>query len=213
MRILLVGEHVLLLQGLMKLLEDEVGAEVRTVRRLPDVAATIEHWDPVLAILEAVTAESVRDLTSLFASLERNIPVLVIAPAEREHFLAALRAGARGFVGRHVSVEELLGAIKAVQRGQWGIPRALVGELVAEYLTLVRERAARSPVVFTERERRILTSLARGMSAKRIGEHLFLSASTVRGEIRTIVRKLGVANRTQAVAEALRRGLVLPDDP
>jgi DNA-binding NarL/FixJ family response regulator len=208
MRILLVGEHALLLQGLMKLLEDEVAAEVRTVRRLPDVEATIAQWQPALAILETTQTESIQDLTSLLASLDYDVPLLVIAPSEREPFLAALRAGARGFVGRHVNVEELLGAIQAVQRGEWGIPRSLVGYLVNEYLLLVREQPAPAQPAFSERERRVLTLLARGMNARRIGELLFVSSSTVRGEIRAIVQKLGVENRTQAVAEALRRGLL-----
>lgn len=213
MRILLIGEHALLLQGLMKLLEDEVAAEVRSVRRLSDVETVVEQWEPVLAILETTEAETVRELTSLFSTLEKGIPVLVIAPGEREQFLAALRAGARGFVGRHVTVEDLLGAIHAVQRGEWGISRARVGDLVDAYLLLVQERVTPLPMTFGEREQRILTLLAQGMNAQRIGEHLFLSASTVRGEIRGIVKKLGVANRTQAVAEALRRGLILPEDP
>ena len=68
-------------------------------------------------------------------------------------------------------------------------------------------------VEFSDRERRILTLLARGMNAQDIGTQLFVSSSTVRGDIRGIVHKLGVANRTQAVAEALRRALILPEDP
>jgi two-component system, NarL family, response regulator DevR len=212
MRILLIGEHALLLQALMKLLHDEIGAEVRTVARLPELESAVDQWDPDLAVLETTNVETIHELITSLASLQQRPPVLVIAPGEREQFLAALRAGARGFVGRHVGAEELLGAIQAVQRGEWGIPRAFVGELVTEYLTLVREQPTPHPESFNERERRILTYLAHGMSAQRIGEQLFLSASTVRGEIRGIVQKLRVANRTQAVAEALRRGLLLPEE-
>jgi DNA-binding NarL/FixJ family response regulator len=197
----------------MKLLEDEIASDVRTVRRLTEVAPAIDHWEPALAILETTRVDAIEELTSLLASLARHIPVLVIAPGEREHFLAALRAGARGFVGRHVNVADLLGTIQAVQRGEWGIPRSYVGELVDAYLLLVRERVTPAPMEFSERERRILTLLARGMNAQDIGAQLFVSSSTVRGDIRGIVQKLGVANRTQAVAEALRRALILPEDP
>jgi two-component system response regulator DevR len=211
-RILLVGEHALLLQGLMKLLEDEVAAEVRTVRRLADVEAAIEQWIPALAILETTGNEPIQELISSLSSLQRDVPVLVIAPGEPDQFLAALRAGARGFVGRHISVEDLLHIVEIVQRGGWGIPESLIGSLVEEYLLLVRERTTSPTMVLSKREQQVLAFLAQGMNARRIGEQMFLSASTVRGDIRGIVRKLGVANRTQAVAEALRRDLLHVED-
>jgi two-component system, NarL family, nitrate/nitrite response regulator NarL len=213
MRILLAGDHALLLEGLSKLLTDEAGAEVRTMRLGHDLDTALAGAQPQVVILEAAELEPVADFAARLRIANPHLPLLVIAPNDRRQFLGALRAGARGFIGRHVSVDELLGAVRAVERGEWGIPRALVAELVADYLRLVEEREAHAAIALSERQRRILALLAGGANAAHIAERLMLAASTVRAEIRAIVRQLGVANRAQAVAEVLRRGLVVPEAP
>jgi DNA-binding NarL/FixJ family response regulator len=213
MRILLAGDHALLLEGLSKLLAEEAGAEVRTMRRTHVLDVAIAGWQPQVVILEAAETGPVTEFAARLRASDPNVPLLVIAPNDREQFLGALRAGARGFVGRQVSVDELLGAVRALKRGEWGVPRALVGELVKEYLRLVEEQEARAVIALSERQWRILALLAGGANAARIADRLYLAASTVRAEIRAIVRQLGVANRAQAVAEVLRRGLVVPEAP
>ena len=137
--------------------------------------------------------------------------LLVIAPADRRQFLAALRAGARGFIGRQAGARELVGCVDAVRRGEWGLPRSLIGDLVDEHLMLTSVEHFVPPAAFTERERHVLRLLAQGASAQRIGQELYVSESTVRSDINAVTRKLRVANRMQAVTEAIRLGLIEPE--
>lgn len=208
MRILLIGDHALLLQGLARLLADEAAADVRTTRRIDEAADWVSAWKPDIAILETSDVTGAGPTLIRLRDAAPALPLLVIAPNEREQFLAALRAGVRGFIGRQMSVEELLGTINAVRRGEWGIPRALAGELAVEYLALLEERQPAHTLSLTPREQQVLSLLAQGMSAERIGRALYVSESTIRNEIRGLAGKFGVANRVQVVTEALRLGLV-----
>jgi DNA-binding NarL/FixJ family response regulator len=158
-------------------------------------------------IFETASVPAAQERLEGLCRASGDAPVLVIAPAEREDFLAAVRAGARGFVGRDATADQLLGCIEALRRGEWGIPRAFAGVLAEEYVTLARAETEPRTFTLSERERRVLELLARGASVARIGQELFLSEGTVRADIRSLSRRLGVANRVQLVAEAMRLGL------
>lgn len=207
MRLLLVGEHALLLQGLTKLLEDQLGAEVRTAD-WPPAVGVVQSWRPDILIAECSDVPARDGLLADLCELAGDVPVVVVAPGEPEQFLAAIRCGARGFVGRHADAEHLLGALRTVRGGEWGIPRSMIGALVGGYLAHVAMERASSAAGLTERERQIIRLLIRGRSTKQVGGELFVSESTVRADIRALAEKLGVSNRMQVVTEALRRRLV-----
>jgi DNA-binding NarL/FixJ family response regulator len=211
MRLLLVGEHVLLLQGLAKLLHDQTGAEIRATVRRDEAEDALRHWRPDVVVAETSDMSAAGNLIEHLHTTADGLPLVVIAPGDRAQFLAALRAGARGFVGRDASAEQLLGCIDAVCRGEWGLPRGVIGYLVEEYLALSAAQRPPARVELTQREQQIVRLLARGLSTDQIGRELYLSESTVRAHIRALAQKLGVVNRVQAVHEALRRGLVTPD--
>ncbi len=208
-RLLLVGEHVLLLEGLRRLLEEQEVAEVRTA--LLDAAPELpQDWAPDVLLVET---SDVRNLGSRLAHLRARVapaPLLIIAPGEPEQFLAALRAGARGFVPRDARAGNLMRCVAAVRRGEWGLPRGLLGALVEAYLALTAAPASPDPQL-TERERQVLQLLVRGWSAERIGRELFLSESGVRSVIRGLARKLGVQRTTEVVRIAVQQRLVSLD--
>jgi DNA-binding NarL/FixJ family response regulator len=206
-RLLLTGEHVLLLQGLVKLLGDQPGADIRAATRPDEAEESVRVWRPEVVIFETSNVPAAIERLEGLCHAAEDVPLLVIGPAEREQFLAALRAGARAYVGRDATAERLLGCIEAVRRGEWGVPRALVGVLAEAYVTLANAEVRPSAQAITERERRVLELLTLGASVARIGQELFLSEGTVRSDIRALTRKLGVANRVQLVAEAMQRGL------
>ncbi len=193
-RLLLAGEHVLLLEGLKRLLEEQEAAEVRTL--LLEAAPELpQDWVPDVLLVET---SDVRGIGPQLARLRAHVapaPLLIIAPGEPEQFLAALRAGARGFVPRDARAGNLMRCVAAVRRGEWGLPRGLLGALVDAYLALAAAPALTDPQL-TERERQVLQLLVRGWSAERIGRELFLSESGVRSVIRGIARKLGVQRTT-----------------
>jgi two-component system NarL family response regulator len=129
--------------------------------------------------------------------------VLVLSTYQiEEEIYQALRAGARGYLLKDASREELLGAIRAVHRGQRPISPEAVDRL-----------AARLPGSdLTPRELDVLRLLVRGKSNKEIGTSLALTEGTVKGYLHDIFGKMGVADRTEAATEAMKRGLV-PWDP
>ncbi len=206
-RLLLAGEHVLLLEGLKRLLEEQEAAEVRTL--LLEAAPELpQDWVPDVLLVET---SDVRGIGPQLARLRAHVapaPLLIIAPGEPEQFLAALRAGARGFVPRDARAGNLMRCVAAVRRGEWGLPRGLLGALVDAYLALA---AAPTDPQLTERERQVLQLLVRGWSAERIGRELFLSESGVRSVIRGIARKLGVQRTTEVVRIAVQQRLVPMD--
>lgn len=208
-RLLLAGEHVLLLEGLKRLLEEQEAAEVRTA--LLDAAPELpQDWAPDVLLVET---SDVRGIGPQLARLRARVapgPLLIIAPGEPEQFLAALRAGARGFVPRDARAGNLMRCVAAVRRGEWGLPRGLLGALVEAYLALAAAPTPTDPQL-TERERQVLQLLVRGWSAERIGRELFLSESGVRSVIRGIARKLGVQRTTEVVRIAVQQRLVPMD--
>lgn len=208
-RILLTSDSILILEGLLKLLEEFDGAEIQATARRDAAEALAAEWQPTIVVSETSDVAALAGFLERLRSAAPDAQYVLIAPANREQFLAAVLAGAHGFVGRHASAQELINCIRAVQRGDWGLPRSLIGDLVQEYVTI--SSLDRAPVAsdWTDREIAVLRLLGQGLGAQQIGQALYLSESTVRTIISTLLRKLGVGNRVQAFTEALRRGLIV----
>jgi two-component system NarL family response regulator len=113
----------------------------------------------------------------------------------------AVKAGADGYLSKGTSRENVLRAIKDVVQG-----RSVLDPTVTEG---VFGRIGRpSSEALTDRELTVLQKLAHGQSTKQVADEIFVSEETVKSHLKQIFRKLGARDRTQAVAEALRRGLV-----
>jgi two-component system NarL family response regulator len=115
-----------------------------------------------------------------------------------EDIYRALQAGARAYLLKDTPRDELIEAIRAVHSGQKRLPPEVAAKL-AERVTAE---------ALTPREIEVLTGLAQGKSNKEIGLALNIAEGTVKVHVNSLLGKLGVADRTQAVLEALRRGLV-----
>jgi len=194
----------------------EVGdgaAAVEAVRRLRADVAVLDVRMPGMDGVEAT-----RRLTgdAMTAALGRTVAVLVLTTFHvSEAVYAALRAGASGFVLKDAAPSELVSAIRAVAEGAaWldpAVARQLIGEFArrpANVLPAPTEVAA-----LTARERQVLVLMAHGMSNTEIARHLVVEAGTVKTHVSRILMKLGVRDRSQAVAVAYRSRLVGPDDP
>ena len=125
---------------------------------------------------------------------------------DAETVTSAMAAGASGFLPKNASRTEVIAAVEAVARGEG----YLHSSVTREFLDRVGPLADRSLAAerLTDREREVLELLADGRSTRQIAETLFVGEETVKTHLGHIYQKLGVADRVQAVALALRRGLV-----
>ena len=129
--------------------------------------------------------------------------MLVLTVHDDDDFvIGAARLGARGYVLKHTSHEELALAIRSIAAGGHYFGPEVSGALVN------LDRRQQEQALLTERELDVLRLLAAGLANREIGERLFLSPETVKTHLGNVYRKLGVDGRTQAVIVALSKKLL-----
>ena len=134
------------------------------------------------------------------ASAATQVVLLSIYPSEHR-VVEALLAGARAYVSREWSPDDLVDTIRTAYAGGTSIPAAITGELL-------RASGTSSTTVLTRRESEILRLLERGTRNKEIAAQLWVSEGTVKFHLANVYQKLGVTTRTQAVHEARHRGVL-----
>ncbi|MFI7549264.1 response regulator [Micromonospora sediminimaris] len=211
-RVVVVDDQTLIRQGIRGLLEvagiDVVGEADDGRAALPVVASTAP--DVILLDLRMPRFDGIWALERLRAD-GVDIPVLVLTTFDDDELvLAALRAGARGYLLKDVTLDQLTRAIRTLADG---------GTLIAPSITDRMLRAIRSgpspagpqapPVQnLTEREQEVLRLVAHGYSNREIADGLFLAEGTVKNHVSTILTKLGARDRTNAVLRALHEGIL-----
>ncbi|RYU13522.1 response regulator transcription factor [Nocardioides iriomotensis] len=207
---MLVDDHAIVRQGLRSILERE--SDLRVVAEASSSAealAVVERARPqiVLLDLKLSTSSDTEGLELCAALVERypELGVLVLTTFLDERLvLAAIRAGARGYVVKDVDTSALIRAIRDVSRGESAFDARSAAAMV---------RGLNAPPVeeskhLTSRECEVLKLLARGLSNKDIGEQLYISETTAKFHVGNILRKLGVSRRAEAVYEASKMGVI-----
>jgi DNA-binding NarL/FixJ family response regulator len=135
-------------------------------------------------------------------------PVVAVVDTEPDSgdLVGLVEHGAQAIVVRDCPVEDMLDAIEAVGSGVSGLSPRQVWAMSEELRR--RARGAASPLVLTDRETQILAAIAHGLSVKQTAVQLGISPKTVENTQRPLFRKLGVRNRSQAVARAIEAGLL-----
>jgi len=205
-RILVVDDHPVLREGLVAVLSTQSDFEV--VGEAADGSEAVRlagalRPDVILLDLEMPGMDGVAALKGLRDSGSGARAVVFTAYDTDERIASSLRAGARGYLLKGASREEIFAAIRTVHAGG-----ALFGPGVAPRLLL--DRSNEGPDTLTPRESEVLALLAEGLPNKEIAARLFITERTAKFHVGSIIAKLGVHNRTEAVAVATRRGLVEP---
>jgi DNA-binding NarL/FixJ family response regulator len=122
--------------------------------------------------------------------------------SESARIIAAIEAGARAWVGKDESIEQLLRALRGVVRGQTRVPPAETGNVLSLLLRQRERRRSRERMLalLTPRERQVLACLAEEAGRKQVADRLNLTANTVRTHMQNIMAKLGVHSALEAVA-------------
>ena len=209
MRIVIADDDPLVRMGLRAILSSEPGWEV--VAEAGDgqkaLAAVREHVPDV--VLMDVRMPTMDGLEATRASTAEGLAtaVLVLTTFEvDEDVFEAMRAGAAGFVLKRVPPTELIEAVRIVAAGESLLFPASTRAVIERFAT---SEAVDMPEL-TEREQVVLRELARGRSNQEIASGLFVSVETVKSHVASILMKLGVRDRTQAVIVAYESGFVTP---
>jgi DNA-binding NarL/FixJ family response regulator len=201
-RVLLVDDDALVRAGLRLLLERAFGFVVREAATAGEARAIAKDLPLALALIDVrLEGEDGIALLRWFRGSRADVPCVMLSgqdsgPSVRE----ALSLGARGYVIKGATPAQFREAIE-VASGAGGV---YIHPRVAAHLLDAREGDAG----LTYREGRILAELARGASTEDIAAAVAASTKTVKADLTSIYRKLGVENRTEAVAVAVRRGLI-----
>ncbi len=209
MRIVIVDDDPLVRMGLRAILSSEPGWEV--VAEAGDgeqaLAAVREHVpDVVLMDVRMPTMDGLEATRAITAEGLAGAVLVLTTFEVDEYVFEAMRAGAAGFVLKRVPPTELIEAVRIVAAGE--------SLLFPASTRAVIERFAAAEGVempeLTEREQVVLRELARGRSNQEIASGLFVSVETVKSHVASILMKLGVRDRTQAVIVAYESGFVTP---
>jgi NarL family two-component system response regulator LiaR len=212
--VLVVDDHPLMRQALCALLEDE--ADITVVAEAVNGAEAVTK---ALALRPDVTIMDllipVKDGVEAIRAICEDQPgqrILAFSSAsEDSRVLAAIQAGAMGYLGKDAQPAEILNAVRAVANGEHSIDREVMFKILQKS-SLPTGFAGPPPAArkddlwskLTRREKEILNLIADGLSNRAIAQHLFLSEATVRSHLYHLLNKLGLEDRSQAIVFALR---------
>jgi DNA-binding NarL/FixJ family response regulator len=200
-RVLVVEDHNVVRQGLVALLNLVDGIQV--VSEAADGAEAVEqhrkhHPDVTLVDLRLPKLSGVEVIQQVRAKTPQARFVVLTTYDGDEDIYRALKAGAKAYLLKGMTTEELITTIREVHAGRSHIPAAIAERLA--------ERMGTEDL--TPREAEVLEQIVAGKSNKEIAAALEISEATVKTHINTLLSKLGVTDRTQAATAAIRRGIV-----
>ncbi|HEY6042370.1 MAG TPA: response regulator transcription factor [Anaerolineae bacterium] len=208
--LLVAAAYPLIREGLKALVRD--ASDISLVGEAGTGHETLERaieLDPHVILLDAdlLAREGVDLLRDLRQSLPDSAVLIVTAQDNPPLAQNALAQGARGYLPRTLSANEMALAIRSAARGLVVVHHSLASELF-DPQRMLAPRADDLLEPLTARELEVLAWLTRGLANKQIALELSITEHTVKFHIRSILAKLGVSNRTEAVSTALQRGLV-----
>lgn len=213
-KVLLVDDQALVRMGFTMMLNSQPDLTVVGEASEGEQAVRLCHElrpDVVLMDLHMPGLDGVAATQRITAELP-GMRVLALSTFDLdEYVVAALRAGAAGFLPKDISPEELVEGVRVVHRGESAVAPRLLTRLIGTFV-----RASRSPAMgvppglagLTDREREVLVLIARGRSNGEIAQELGVSPSTVKNHVTSLFGKIEVRDRAQAVIVAYEAGMV-----
>ena len=204
-RILIAEDHRLVSEGLETMLSMVENAELVGIATSGDEAVSLVKSDKVDIVLMDVNLSSAMngiEATRVIKAANPETKILMLTMYTDQSTVAqALKAGADGYLSKGASKEVVAKAIEDVMAG-----RSVLDPVVTE--GVLGRLEGRNPSALSDREQEILQLLADGKSTREVANEIHIAEETVKTNLKHMFRKLDVRDRTEAVAEAFRRGLV-----
>ena len=211
--VLIVDDHPMVRAGLRSLLTapginivGEAASGAEAIQKITQLAPQVALMDIRMPDMDGIAA-----LEQIKAARLPTRVIMVTTYKNTTYLLRALAAGADGYVLKDISREQLLATVQAVAAGESRVDQTFLQDVLRSLndSSQYQSAAAPEPVEpLTPREMDVLQLLVEGLTNQAIAQMLGLSAGTVKGYVQTILRKLGVADRTQAAVWAIRAGLI-----
>jgi len=211
-RILLVDDHTLFLDGLVSLLNSQPDVEiVGQAGSVQEAVALARSELPDIILMDI----SLPDGTGMDAALAirsespKTKIVILTVHEDEEKLFEAIRAGAIGYLFKNVRVDELLNTLRGVMRGEAGISRTTAHRILDQF-ALLSQPHPDDAVTLTAREIEILRELSNNATNQEIAKRLYISENTVKNHVRNVLVKLHFHSRNEAADYARRHGLTQP---
>ena len=211
-RILIVDDHLVVRDGLSAMLArqqdftvvGEASNGLEAVGKISELRPDVTLMDLRMPELDGVEA---------MRRIRENDPdakfIVLTTFDGDEYIFDAIEAGAKGYLLKDTSREELFKAVRAVNRGESLIEPGVAAKVLDRFAQLSRQGAGLSSVeALSERELEMLQLIAKGSANKEIASSLSISESTVKTHVANIFQKLNVNHRTEAVTQALQKGII-----
>lgn len=212
-RVVVADDHAVVRKGLVALLATEPDVDVvGEAAGGREAVAAVERLQPDVVLMDLVMPDgggldAIRRITARWP--DARILVLTSFASDDKVF-PAVKAGARGYLLKDATPEEIVRAIRQVHRGEASLSPSIARKVLEELAAAPARPPTPDPL--TPREVEVLRLVARGLGNQAIADVLSLSEPTVRGHVSAILGKLHLASRTQAALYALREGLASLDD-
>ncbi|HTO02016.1 MAG TPA: response regulator transcription factor [Microthrixaceae bacterium] len=209
-RLMLADDHRMLREGLRRSMTD-AGFDVIGEARDGVEAVTLAHElrpDVILMDVTMPNCDGVEACRQVKESGSLSKVVMLTMHADQDVLTNAIRAGAIGYLTKDCSTREIASAVRMAAEGDTVLSPQLAKSMLDEVRRLDQPKTHEDDRVVTKREEEVLQLIADGCSTPEVAEQLYISQKTVKNHLASIYQKLDARDRTQAVLQAVRMGIV-----
>ena len=211
-RVLVADEEALFREGVCALLKTYEDIEIvgKATNGKEAIEMVREQNPDVVLVNIAMPILDGAEVTHRIRKENSDIKVLLLTQYEdRDRILSGFKAGANGYIPKRAAASDLVSAIQTVYRGGYFLYPSVAKTMVNDYLQLIRHPRSPDPYdQLTHREKEVLKLVAEGRKSEEIANLLSIAAMTVLGHRTSIMKKLGIHNRTELIRYAMRKHLV-----
>ena len=211
MRVLLADDHSIVRRGLRSLLEEAGHSIVAEAADGLEAVERVKEYQPDLLILDiGMPKLNGIEVAARTQKLERPPGVIILSMhADETYIIRALAAGARAYLLKSATDEDLLPAVRAVAAGRPFFSPAVTGLLVEDYVRRLQARGLTDSFdLLTDREKEVLQLLAEGRSNKEVATQLNVGLSTIETHRANLMQKLNLHSTAEIVLYAVRKGII-----